>query len=139
MGFWDVFIDESLQKPWVIGPEEPTSPGPQEPVTDKVFIVSQGLSDDLYVMISKMILALKYKAEDVTILEVDGFNVDFIQEWQTSKKILFFGQSFPGTFGEFSHLFGNQILTTHDLESLKDNIELKKQTWEHLKRYASLK
>jgi DNA polymerase III psi subunit len=138
MSFWDHYLSDSLQSPWIIGPlvHKKTI---KEPKTKKVFILKNDVTDSQYSMISKMILALKYKPNEVTLIELEDTNLEFLKDWQDSKKILLFGKDFTNQFASFINLYGNQLMATHSLNDLEANIELKKQTWQHLKKFDQLK
>ena len=135
MEFWNIFAQESLQKPWVIG-SEAAALVLVEPPQKKVFIVPPGTRDELYSMVTKMIYALKYKASDVGLVEVSVSQVDELSDWSEGKQLLFFGEDFPGSFGDFVNLHGSVVMRTHSLEELDKNPALKKITWAHLKKYA---
>ena len=61
------------------------------------------------------------------------------QNLNSEKKILFFGTQYPGTLGDWQNWYGHQILKTHSIQHLLENVELKKETWAHLKNYAGKK
>ena len=89
-------------------------------------------------MLSKMILALKYEPSEVTLVENVENRLKDLESLSSSKRVLFFGEDFPGRFGEALHWAGHQVIRTHDLTDLLNRPELKKQTLAHLKLFASL-
>ena len=139
MDFWDAYIDVSLQNPWVIGPEATDLDPLPEPDNHKIFVIENSLPDELFEMISKMVQAIKYQPEEVSLLAINANQAESIKDWKNSKKILFFGKTYPGSFGQFINWYGHKALQTYSLLDLKTQPELKKQTWEHLKNYAKLK
>ncbi|MEM7647303.1 MAG: hypothetical protein AAF203_10365 [Pseudomonadota bacterium] len=144
MEFWKVFSEESLQKPWLISKpgNEPIEMDTRslipEPSNARVFVYSPGLNEDHLTMVSKMIFALKWKPEQVELLELSLDQMDGLAQWREEKKIIFFGPSFPGSVGEWMNWQGHQIIKTHDLKTLAEQPPLKRDTWEHLKKYASV-
>ncbi len=136
MDFWSQYITESLQSPWFIKTESEAS----QPVLQKrIFVVSDELPDEAFTMLGRMIAALKYGPEEVTVLSDGPDDVETLEALDESRWILFFGEEFPGRFGETLHWAGHQVIQTHGLQSLLRNPDLKKQTWQHLKNFASLK
>lgn len=139
MEFWSEFIKESLYSPWLLKAVLESDAKPWVLHNHKVFVVEAGLDNEASEMLQKMIAALKYKQEEVTVLESQAQLEENLQNLSESKKILFFGNDFPGHFGEFQNWSGHRILQTHSVADLLRRPELKKQTWQHLKSYASLK
>lgn len=135
MDFWTLYADQCLQSPWVIHPEKIHSGF--EIRSQKVFVYEGELSDEASVMLSKMVGALQYQPDQVTLLSSDA--IDNLQDVSKSLQIVFFGKNCPGRFGEALHWAGHQVVQTHDLQSLLNQPELKKETWAHLKLFASLK
>lgn len=138
MNFWDVFYAESLQSPWVIRPENLASDEKKIVKTEYAFIVEPGLGSEAFEMLSKMILAIKLEPDQVTLQELTVHEIDQLQMVGEPKKVLFFGNGFPGTFGQVRNWYGHQVVQSHKISALMENPELKKETWNHLKKYASL-
>ena len=105
---------------------------------DKVFVVSSGASDACYEMVGKMITALKYRPEEVALLEESGELLENLEAMDSSKKILFFGKDLPGSFGHVLNWAGHQVVQTHSVPSLLETADLKKETWAHLKMFAGI-
>lgn len=140
MDFWDAFIKESLQSPWMVRPERVPSEPLFEVKTQKVFVIGHDLPDEAYEMLSKMILALKYDPAHVTVLSANAVEAESLQDISEPKNILFFGkEDFPGSFGEALNWSGHKIFKTHSLNDLLQSPGLKKETWGHLKAYAGLR
>ncbi len=106
---------------------------------EKIFVVEAGASDAAYSMLAKMVAALQYQPSEVTFLQGTPENIEILENHSFNKKLLFFGNQFPGRFGEAMHWSSHQSIQTHALESLLQNPGLKKETWEHLKNYSRLK
>lgn len=136
MSFWNVFTEESLQSPWVIGRE---GEGTAEPTTALVFVVPEGVTSSQQSMMAKMIGALKLKSDQVTIFSTNDDEAHEIQSWSEPKRIMFFGENFPGDSGQAINWFGHQTMKTHSLSDLEAQVELKKETWAHLQAYRSLR
>ena len=140
MEFWDQFIKESLQSPWVIRPEGAAdSVESQWHPHTRIFVIENDLPDDAYQMLGKMVAALKYDPAAVLFLENLPGNMEALKGEVSDRILLFFGQDFPGQMGEAMNWSGHQIVKTHSVQSLLDNANLKKETWAHLKLFASLK
>lgn len=146
MEFWQTYYTESLQTPWRL--ETLVEPGQvearetffvEEPENAKVFAFLPTTNNDCLDMLKRMVLALKYSANEVTFLPIDSEQFESLHYWQSAKKILCFGESFPGQFGDFINWYGHKVMKTHSLENLQSQASLKKATWDHLKVYASLK
>lgn len=138
MEFWNVFAEESLQKPWLIS-NQAHAPEVSEPHQDKIFILPPGTEDSLYAMVAKMIHALKLRPDEVAILELSQAQLSALESWSEGKRILFFGDEYPGEFGDFIHSYGSLAMRTHALDTLATQVDLKKVTWQHLKKYASFR
>ena len=104
--------------------------------TFKIFIFPPEVSGDLYPMMEKMVSALGYRSGEVSFLELSEEKLDKLKEEGSSKRILFFGDGYPGAFGQLVEWSGHSIMKTHGLDVLRDQPELKKETWEHLKKYG---
>ncbi len=89
-------------------------------------------------MLGKMVAALNYQPDSVTIIGAEAHTLDYFEDAQASHKIVFFGNRCPGRFGEAMHWAGHQVVKTHSLEDLISNPSLKKETWSHLKLFAGL-
>lgn len=139
MNFWTQYIQDSLQSPWFIQPQGEVTEATWTVPTQKIFVLSEGLNDQAYEMLAKMVAALHYSADEVSFIENSEGKLAEIESLSGERKILFFGNQFPGRFGEAVHWAGHQVIQTHDLNSLQQNPALKKQTWAHLKLFATLK
>lgn len=105
----------------------------------KVFVVESDLSDQGYEMLGKMVAALKFKPHEVSFVEDSEDLLTNLENLSDSKNILFFGETFPGHFGEIQNWFGHQVIQTHSMDRLLAKPNAKKATWAHLKTYAGLK
>ena len=142
MDFWSVFFDESLQSPWVIEPKKVADVQGETGVlvsTPYAFVFSGDPDQTTSVMLSKMVLAIKLSPEEVTLAEWDGEEMNELKMVGEPKKILFFGSHFPGSFGQVRNWYGHQVIQTHSLSQLVSSPDLKKETWFHLKKFASLR
>lgn len=138
MDFLEVFYEECWQAPWMVAPENPHPPAKKSISTAFAFVVQPGLDDEGYSMLSKMILAIKKEADEVSIVEAGEAEIDELQMVGEPKKIIFFGHSGPATFGQLRNWYGHQVMGTHCVTRLQQSPGLKKETWNHLKRYAGL-
>ncbi len=159
MDFWSVFFKESLQNPcWEIFRGQVSVNGGQErisgrmtdsratlfqggsktpfPDTFRIFVFPPDTSAELHAMMEKMVSALGYKPDEVSFLGLSEKELDKIENSQGSRNILFFGDQYPGLFGEFVEWSGHKIMKTHGLDLLKEQPELKKKTWGHLQKYS---
>lgn len=135
MDFWPVFFKESLGSPWVIQPEGVATPI-VEPQTQFVFLSKPLKSDALHNMIQRMAVAVKLGPEDLSfIFSEENFN-ELVRSWSQAKRIMIFSDEAP-SMGYFLTEGDQQIMWTHSLEALKQKTELKKETWEHLKKFVS--
>lgn len=138
MNFWNIYVTECLQSPWMIRPENQAAIPSSDFENTNVFLVEEFLPDEAYSMLSKMIVAIQLKNEEVTILNQGESSLQILEHQRQAKKIICFGDSFPGTFGECVHWMGHEIVKTHSLKALLDQASLKKETWVHLKKYRQL-
>ena len=92
-----------------------------------------------YEMLGKMILAIDLSSEEVSRVELDRDQVDQMQMVGEPKKLFFFGRNFPGSFGQLKNWYGHRVMQSHKISELLAQPDLKKETWGHLKKYASLK
>ncbi len=154
MDFWSVFFKESLQTPWMwesLQTRVSVNTGiPDSQVTliqrvsqsfsknFRVFVFPPDISEELHGMMKKMVFGLGYKSDEVSLLGLSVEGLDGLENCQKSGRVLFFGDQYPGLFGEFVHWSGHKIIKTHGLDLLKSQPELKKETWEHLKKYGSV-
>lgn len=140
MNFWETYNRECLQTPWMIAGEgsketAPLQPNVLEPKNHKVFIFIKGSDQAQLTMMGKMIHALKFAPDEVSLIELAAADVSSLQ-WRGSKKILFFGRDYPGLFGDWMHWQGHEVLQTYSLTDLSHNPGYKKETWAHLQKYA---
>lgn len=138
MEFWREYYIECLQKPWMINAAKAPI-AIAEPKNSKVFLFSKSIDRDGLEMLHRMVQALKYQPEEVTFLALDPDDVEGLSQWQASKKVLCFGEGFPGQFGDFINWYGHRVMKTNSVENLLLQPALKKLTWDHLKAFASLK
>lgn len=118
----------------------PEGTGDPSPITaEKVFVYQGELSDLSSTMLNKMVTALKYASQSVCILAGSEAVLAELQTFSSPLRIVFFGETFPGRFGEALNWAGHQIVKTHDLTLLVEQPNLKGQTWNHLKLFAGLK
>jgi len=136
--FWDIFLTESLQKPWRVLPKPTADSQIPMPIAPYVFVFRETMSDEKEEMLSKMVKALKWSNQKVQILNITLDHVEDLTTWSDAKGILFFGVDFPGDFGLIKNWFGHRIGKTYSLQNLLDQTELKKQTWQHLKNFAGI-
>ena len=139
MGFWQLFYSESLQSPWAIKPVSDAKEETMEVKTPYAFIVEKNLNEQAFEMLGKMILAIQLKNEQVSLIEVAEEDVDKIKMVGEPKKILFFGKNYPGSFGQARNWYGHQVVQSHKVSKLLDNVDLKRETWMHLKKFAGLR
>ncbi len=138
MDFWPVFYKESLGSPWVISPQGEAVIIP-EPQTPYVFL-SRPLKDKSFqTMMEKMAVALKLESTQLTFLFSEEKPEELINPWNRSKKIMVFTDHAPLGLGIFFGSGKHQLMWTHSVERLHQQTELKKETWEHLKSFVSLK
>ena len=135
MDFWGHYLTESLYSPWLVLPEGESVP----PIrTQKVFVYQGDLSDAAATMLSKMVAALNFPHDSVTIMATDSEPFASLQDQPPGLKLVMFGTELPGRFGEAIHWAGHQVVQTHSLEKLLAKPDLKRETWHHLKMFASL-
>ena len=137
MDFWQEYNEHCLQSPWVIAPNGTGVEIEDVIPSGRAFVFNPSQSDSAYSMMSKMVTALKLDPDQIQLLEDRPELIENI-ECLNAKKIVFFGDQFPGAFGEALHWAGHQVVKTHSLEDLLTQPDLKKQTWEHLKMFARL-
>jgi DNA polymerase III psi subunit len=136
MDFWAAYREECLQNPWVV---RPVDDSPEAAAFhEKVFVYAEELSEATATMLSKMVAALNYQPEQVSLCWGHLQTLEQLQQDSRSLKVVFFGNQFPGTMGEAVHWAGHQVVQTHALETLLHEPSLKKQTWSHLKKFAGL-
>jgi DNA polymerase III psi subunit len=138
MNFWNTYVSECLQSPWMIRPENQYATPSMDFDKTIVFLVEEFLPDEAYTMLSKMIAAIQLKNEDVMILNQGEASVQMLENQSQSKKVICFGEAFPGTLGESVHWMGHEIVKTHSLKTLLEKPAFKKETWVHLKKYRQL-
>ncbi len=138
MDFWTTFVSESLQSPWMIRPKQIVDSSTEDTSGFYIFLVEELLPDEAYSMVSKMILAINLKPEEVTILNQGDVSVHWLSQLSSAKKIISFGDEFPGEFGEWVRWMGHEVIKTHSLKTLVDQPQHKKETWMHLKKFGQI-
>ena len=148
-----MFFKESLQTPWIGGAlRDKAGAGSTDlqtasvqgvlqthfPENFRIFVFPPDIPEELHRMMEKMVFALGCKPDEVSFLSLSEEGLDELENYQGSRNILFFGDQYPGLFGEFIHWSGHKVMKTHGLDLLKSQPELKMQTWEHLKKYGSM-
>ena len=95
-----------------------------------------------------MIVAIRQTSDQLFCLSSDDptYLKSSLARLQEGQKVLVFGlqtlkvpgQKQGSPLGEWRPWQGGQVMVTHDLQDLKINPRLKKQTWEHLQVFAGL-
>lgn len=140
MDFWPAYFKASLGEPWVIQPEVVNAPQSEiiEPLAPVVFVTKPLSQDSLMLMMEKMVLAIKLSAGDVSFEFSEDLSLSAVSQWESPKKVMVFGSDFQSSFGKVESLGACKVIVTHSLDDLNANPNLKKETWEHLKKFAKL-
>lgn len=144
MEFWSTYLRESLYQPWIIQPEASLSSESSQdqeealsvPGQPSLFIAELGLTQEGQQMMQRMLAALHLTESQVMVISLDEGHLHQVKSWGVKKRVLFFGDMWPGVYGEWSNWSGHQIFKTHGIHSLLQNPELKRETWMHLKIFA---
>ncbi len=136
--FWDTFLAESLQKPWRIQQVRSIETQLPIPKAPHVFVFTETLGPEKVEMLNNMVIALKWSANNVQILNIKLEQLDDLTVWPEPKAILFFGDEFPGDIGVIKNWYGHRMGQTHSLQKLLEQTDLKRQTWQHLKDFAGI-
>ena len=146
VSFWSTFFKKSLGNPWVISSQqEPQISSLQEgvPENEYIFLLSQKYETEKNrELLHKMGAAIGLGPNDMSCCFVDAqFSIeDLIRSWPGSQQIFVFGnllaQKKRGIFYQEST---KKIMVTHDLSGIQSNLNLKKECWLHLQKFAGIK